>query len=274
MTLTSFIDAVSSRWCRRWQMSVGQTINRSHLGLDITQQEYTVLLYEATLTVWTRLQCTACLLLYTALTLLHLFVLSTVIVLNVFIVVIINCCLTLIYCTFQPMVALINHWLTYLLYTLHVHVHLDIYYVQYRHLYLMPVNLASTMPTLLHLASIRLPNTMPTLLDWTRITPGAVLVGRWHQRQRLQLHLEQCWLDADTSDNDKLTYRWIRTSELMVNDDNNLGENLLRVLLRWVIRLHFRLLTTTTDNLTTLTASTVATLLMTQTQTRHWLLPQ
>ena len=35
-------------------------------------------------------------------------------VLNVFIIAIINCCLTLISCTFQPMVALINHLLTYL----------------------------------------------------------------------------------------------------------------------------------------------------------------
>ena len=42
---------------------------------------------------------------------LGLFVLSVVIVLNVFIVIIIDCCLTLISCTFQPMVALINTYL-------------------------------------------------------------------------------------------------------------------------------------------------------------------
>ena len=36
-------------------------------------------------------------------------------VLNVFIVVVIDYCLTLVFCAFQPMVALINHLLTYLL---------------------------------------------------------------------------------------------------------------------------------------------------------------
>jgi len=41
-------------------------------------------------------------------------------VLNVFIVVIINCCLTLTSRTFQPMVVLINHLLTDLLTTLRI----------------------------------------------------------------------------------------------------------------------------------------------------------
>jgi len=36
-------------------------------------------------------------------------------VLSDFIVVVIDCCLTLLYCAFQPVVALINQLLTYLL---------------------------------------------------------------------------------------------------------------------------------------------------------------